>query len=55
MKTTGDIKKPEVSSSLTKTQPQYSTSKNKKKHRKQKQGITAPYGIFGVDSKHYNF
>jgi hypothetical protein len=49
MKTNGNIKKPEVSSKLTKT------SNNKKKHRKQKQGITAPYGIFGVDSKHYNF
>lgn len=55
MKTKGNINKPEVSSKLTRTQTQYSTSKNKKKHRKQKPGITAPYGIFGVDSKHYNF
>jgi hypothetical protein len=55
MKTSGNIKKPEVSSKLTKQHTQYSTSKNKKKHRRKKQGITAPYGIFGVESKHYNF
>jgi hypothetical protein len=50
-----DIKKPEVSSKMTRTHSQYKTSQKKKKHRAPKKGVTAPYGVYGVNDKHYNF
>ena len=53
MKTKQSLNKPEVSKDLIKSQPQYSTSKKKKKHRKTKEGITAPYGTYGTISDYY--
>jgi hypothetical protein len=53
MKTKQSLNKPEVSKDLTKSQPQYSTSKKKKKHRKTKKSITAPYGTYAIISSYF--
>jgi hypothetical protein len=52
MKTTQNLKKETKDSKMTRA---YSTSQKKKKHRKPKKGITAPYGVFGTQEKYYSF
>jgi hypothetical protein len=55
MKTTGALNKEAKDSKMTKSHPQYSTSKRKKRHRKVKEGITAPYGNAGTIEDYYTY